>query len=114
VTASTNKILNAYGPIPQVYREHKIEKMKNVVKSPNLSSSPTNLVGSSSSSGDNNFSDQESSNVDMEGSSSGDTPALIVLIVKVAVLERIMGPLTTYIRRHHVSTQAKIFSRVVC
>lgn len=86
VTASTQKILNAYGPIPVVYRENKIEKMRKVLRAGD----------------DNDAQDQDP------------TPALIVLVVKASVLERIMGPLTDYIRKHDVNTQAKIFSRVVC
>mmetsp|Transcript_18407 Transcript_18407/g.23976 ORF Transcript_18407/g.23976 Transcript_18407/m.23976 type:complete len:674 (-) Transcript_18407:104-2125(-) len=93
VYASTQKILNAYGSIPSVYRKNKIEKMKNVVKHQKNSSEA----------------DDQSSMTDTDL-----TPALIVLVVKASVLERIMGPLINFIRRHNAANQAKIFSRIVC
>lgn len=81
--------------------------MKNVIKAPTNHSSGN---GDGFDQADPSLQDQD------DGVSGGTdlTPALIVLVVKAQVMERIMGPLTTFIRRHHVSTQAKIFSRVVC
>jgi hypothetical protein len=86
VRASPQKILSANGPVPAVFR-------------------PDQQVREGGKAG---FAGE------VAGEDADPTPALVVLVVRVRILERIMGPLVDLLRRHPAPKQAGIFSRIVC
>ena len=104
VFATTSKILSAHGPIPVVPREH---------RPPAAQVRPG--IGGDQASG------KAKGHAAAGGGSGGDddapeatAPALVVLVVKVSVLERVLGPLVGFIEKHPLPKQAGVYSRVVC